>query len=117
MAEVTSLTIHESRLEKDKQKNPTMIIGGFIDGRLIYIFRFPFNSEGFIDRLESQLKNKFPDGDQSGYFLRSASFSFTHYRTALNLEVDIFIGTKELELYKKHFTGKLYRVIEEHIEE
>ena len=27
-----------SRFERDKKENPLMIVGGFIDGRLIYIY-------------------------------------------------------------------------------
>ncbi|MCY4042566.1 MAG: hypothetical protein OXF45_01935 [Candidatus Dadabacteria bacterium] len=103
-----------ARLRKDKRSNPTMLIGGFVDGRLIYIFKFPFNSKGFISRLEYQLNSKFPDGDISGIFLRSASFGFNHYRDARGLEVEIFVSRQELPQYENSITKGLYSFIEQH---
>ncbi len=102
-----------ARLEKDKSSNPTMLVGGFIDGRLIYIFKFPFNSKDFVDRLEHQLKNKFPDGDVSGYFLRSASFGLKHYKSIANLDVEVFVKEQDLPKYENSITKGLYSFIEE----
>lgn len=92
-----------------------MLIASFIDGRLIYIFRFPFKSERFVDRIKHQLKNKFPDGDRSGYFLRSASFGLNHYKDISNLDVEVFVNRKELLEYKPYITNGLYCFIEKYI--
>lgn len=104
-----------ARLAKNEKDNPTMLIAGFIDGRLIYIFRFPFESEGFVDRIKHQLKNKFPDGDRSGFFLRSASFGLNHYKDISNLDAEVFVNREELLEYKPHITKGLYHFIEKHI--
>ena len=36
-----------ARFEKNKKANPEMIVGGFVDGRLLYVLRFPFNTPKF----------------------------------------------------------------------
>jgi len=61
------------------------------------------------------LKNKFPDGDRSGYFLRSASFGLNHYKDIYSLEVEVFVNKEELLEYKPHITKGLYYFIEKHI--
>jgi len=67
--------------------------------------------------LEHQLKNKFPNGDVSGLFLRSASFGLNHYRNARNLEVEVFVSRKELPDYIDSITKGLYFFIEKHTSE
>ncbi len=71
---------------RHKKENPVMLVAGFIDGHLIYSFKFNFKSNDFMKRLEEQLKNKFPDGDREGFYLRSAQFGFKHYMNSPNLE-------------------------------
>jgi len=34
-----------ARLEKDKKENPHMLISGFVDGKLLFILEFPFNTK------------------------------------------------------------------------
>lgn len=98
-----------ARLNRDKKTNPMMLIAGFIDGRLIYIFKFPFNSQTFVARLEQQLQSKFPDGDKKGSYLRSASFTFKHYRNIRNLELNIFVSQEQLAERRDHISIELYR--------
>lgn len=69
-----------ARLQRDKEANLNMLISGFIDGQLIFILEFSFNHSNFISHLEAQLRAKFPNGDESGLYLRSASFSFNNYK-------------------------------------
>lgn len=100
------------RLNRDKKKNPLMIVGGFIDGRLIYIFRFPFNSRAFTDCLTKKLSNRFPQGeDVNGQYLRSAGFSLIDYRDIEDLELELFVSKKELDNYKAYITSTLYSVL------
>lgn len=75
------------RYERDKAENLNMLVSGFIDGRLIYILEFPFAEEAFTTRLEIQLQNHFPNGDETGRFLRSANFDYRHFIESENLKV------------------------------
>lgn len=103
------------RFKKDKKANPTMLVAGFIDGRLIYIFKFPFNSPDFIARLETQLKIKFPDGrDVSGEYVRSANFGPKYYQNAADLSV--YVDADTLAEYKNYITAPLYPLLEKKAE-
>jgi len=102
-----------ARFKKDKKTNPQMIVGGFVDGKLIYIFEFPFKTKSFTDRLQYQLKNHFPHGYERGRFLRSASFSFKHYKDYRNLKTTVFVSREELNRLKKYFSKGLLAFISE----
>lgn len=98
------------RFEKDKLENPNMLIAGFIDGELIYVLEFPFNCNSFLERLEIQLKKRFPNGDKSGEFLRSANFTFSHYENCSKLKI-IYLEKEKLERNKKYLTEKYYNFL------
>lgn len=97
-----------ARLKKDLKINPTILAGGFIDGKLIYICEFPFKTTSFTNRLSEQLKKHFPNGYESGRFLRSASFGFKHYGIHPRLKTKIFVTKKELNNRKKFITKQLF---------
>ena len=95
------------RLARDRKENLNMLTGGFIDGELIYILEFPFNNPSFVKRLKEQLKKRFPKGDLPGEFLRSANFTFEHYKKCKKLKI-IYLEKAKLEKHKKHLTKKFY---------
>lgn len=97
-----------ARLKKDLKANPIMLAGGFIDGKLIYICEFPFKTKSFTKRLTEQLKRHFPNGYESGRFLRSASFSFKNYKDCQKLKTQIFVTKRELDELKKSITKQLF---------
>jgi hypothetical protein len=95
------------RFERDKKENINMLMSGFVDGRLIYVIEFPFNSKDLLLRLKSQLMNRFPKGiDISGEYLRSATFRLDDYKNA-TLKL-IYLDKKGLEETKGNFTRQLY---------
>lgn len=74
------------RFQKDLQQNPMMLVSGFVDGRLVYIIKFPFHC--LESRLSDRLERKFPGGKREGNsFLRSADFDFSHYRDCAEVEI------------------------------
>ena len=102
------------RLERNKRDNPLMIIGGFVDGRLIYNFNFPFNSPSFIESLETKLLKRFPKRkDIIGEYLRSATFSLNDYKDIRNLDLKVFVSKKQLNQYKNYITRPLFDLISE----
>lgn len=102
-----------ARLQKDKISNLNMLISGFIDGKIIFIMEFPFNTRGFIEKLEEQLSKKFPDGDRAGYYLRSASFSFKDYK---NDEYKFIYITQNINCYEKYIEKDLFNTLKENVE-
>ncbi len=95
------------RLSKDKKENPNMLISGFVDGELIYVLEFFFDCPSFIRRLKIQLKKRFPNGDKPGEFLRSANFTFEHYKNCKELKI-IYLEKDKLEKHKKQLAQKYY---------
>jgi hypothetical protein len=98
------------RLAKDRKENLNMLTSGFIDGELIYILEFPFNSTRFTERLKEQLKKRFPKGDLPGEFLRSANFTFEHYKKCKGLKI-IYLKKKKLERHRKNFNKNFYNFL------
>jgi hypothetical protein len=100
-----------TRLKKDKTSNLNMLISGFIDGQLIYLLEFPFAETTFVKRLETLLKKRFPKGDKSNEYLRSASFSFKDYSKSKQMKVVYVIRKKNLREYKLYINGDLYNFL------
>ena len=103
------------KFKRHKQENPTMLIGGFIDGRLIYIFSFKFNAESFINRIQQQLQDNFPNGDEINKYLRSASFTLNAYQDSKDLEVQTFINNTELLKYSSRLTKGIYDLLSKNL--
>ena len=99
------------RLEEDKSENPTMLVAGFVDGRLVHIFEFKFNEPGFTGELARQLKRQFPQGDVSGRFLRSASFTFRHFKEVKSLKVNFVTSRSELNKVKPHISREVFKYL------
>lgn len=106
-----------ARLEKDKKENPNILVSGFVDGKLLYILEFPFNTKKFTDKLNRQLIKNFPEGvDKIGHFLRSANFDFKDFIDSSELKKIYIIDKCELENYKECITGKFYQELLEFYE-
>lgn len=99
-----------ARLKKNLKDNPNMLISGFIDGELIYVLEFPFKCKCFKDILKKQLEKRFPNGDKKGEFLRSANFTFEHYKMCSKFNV-IFLSKDKLVENKKYFVNKFYEFL------
>jgi hypothetical protein len=104
-----------SRLKKDIKENPNILSSGFIDGKLIYILEFPFNTKSFVSKLRRQLTRRFPKGkDRSGQFLRSANFTFKDYMESRHVKL-IYVPKREvLERYKKYISRDLLEFLLSH---
>ena len=87
-----------------------MLISGFVDGELIYVLEFPFSCASFVKRLKIQLKKRFPNGDKSGEFLRSANFTFDHYKNCKKLKV-VYLKREKLEKNQKQLTKKYFNFL------
>ncbi len=103
------------KFQKHKDEDPTMLIGGFIDGKIIHVFSFKYNSKDFIDRIEHQLEAQFPKGDETGKYLRSASFTLNAYSQSNDLDVKVFVNKDELETYKKQLTSGVYELLKKNV--
>lgn len=100
------------RYDHHLQDNPTILVGGFVDGKLIYIFKIKYSSKGIQNRIIERLTNFF--GDKSlprkpNTFLRSLGFNYSHYKDDCEL---IYIASKEDLCYnEKYINKKLFKRI------
>jgi hypothetical protein len=105
-----------ARLEKDKkEKDLNMLISGFVDGKLIYIIEFPFNSPCFIKNLENKIKKWMEKlkGSKSvkGQFLRSADFDYKDYIDSPGIKIIYLLSKTELEKYKAYISSGFYEFL------
>lgn len=95
-----------------QKENPNMLVAGFVDGRLIYIFEFSFNEQSFISLLKRGLERRFPNGDITGEYLRGLQFSFKHYKDAESLKVIYIASQQELIKAQPYITGPVFKYLE-----
>ncbi|MDR0676966.1 MAG: hypothetical protein LBF97_08035 [Elusimicrobiota bacterium] len=97
------------RFDKDLKNNPNMLISGFVDGRLIYVFEFPFKTKFFVENLEKQLNKKFQNRiRKENDFLRSASFTYKNFINDKNIKLIYILNKKELNNYKGYIDKNLF---------
>jgi len=105
------------RLEKDlKEKNLSMLVSGFVDGKLIYIIEFPFSYPDFVKNLKVKLvrwQNKL-NGSKNikGQFLRSADFDYKDFIDCPNLKIIYLLEKKELLKYRRYIIKDFYNFLE-----
>lgn len=94
------------RYDHHLHDNPTILVGGFVDGKLIYIFKTKYSSKGIQNRIIERLTNFF--GDKSlprkpNTFLRSLGFNYSHYKDDCEL---IYIASKKDLCYNEKYINK-----------
>ena len=97
-----------ARFHRDMQSHLNLVISGFVDGKMLYCLEFPFVSTNFLTHLQEQLTKRFPNGDVKGQYLRSASFSFKHYK---DTQIRIIYVCKELEDYQQFLEKSLFEYL------
>lgn len=85
-----------------------MLVSGFIDGQLIYILEFPFNTATLINKLEKQLKKRFPEGDICGQFLRSANFDFHDFISSDEVKVVYLLEKNKLKSMSNYINKNFF---------
>lgn len=100
------------RIDKNKIDNPNMLVSGFVDGRLIYIIEFPFNSPSFVAYLQKQVNARFPNGDISGQYIRSVAFDYKVYIND-NPTIRVFVDKQELLHYDDCIAKELFNKLKD----
>jgi len=96
------------RLEKYLNDNVMMLVSGFVDGQLIYILEFPFKC--ISNEIKRQLDRYFKDKKRKrGEYLRSATFSFKHYKNCPSLRV--IYKTDKIAQFGRFITKELFKYL------
>ena len=101
-----------ARFQKHQEENPNMLVAGFVDGCLIYIFEFSFNEHSFTSRLRKRLEDALPNGDVSGRYQRNASFTFKHYKDAGSLKTIYTAPKQKFTEAQSHITKEVFQHLE-----
>jgi len=108
------------RLQKDLGANLNVLVSGFVEGKLIYVFEFPFKC--LENRLTQELKKAFKswnpqDGNwtrPSGRYARSVTFSIDHYKECVD-EIRVHYLVEDIEQWKNYLSRNLYKFIKDHL--
>jgi hypothetical protein len=100
------------RFRKHQEEKPNMLVAGFVDGRLIYVFEFSFDEQSFTSLLRVKLERDLPDGDKPRRYVRSAEFSLKHYKDAESLKT-IYTAPKNVLIKSRAY---LTKPVFEHLE-
>ncbi len=98
-----------ARFQKDLKENPNMLVSGFVNGKLIYIFEFEFNTKEFSENLKKQLEKHFPDGDKSNKYLRSANFDYKDFILNENVKTIYLVSKEELNENKEYINKEFFK--------
>lgn len=106
-----------ARLQKDKQeKDLNMLVSGFVDGKLVYIVEFPFDSPDFVMNLGIKIKKwqgKLKGSKTTkGQFLRSADFDYKDFIESQNLKIIYLLSKDELAKYEPYIAKGFYDFLE-----
>jgi hypothetical protein len=89
-----------------------MLVSGFVDGKLIYIFEFSFNIKLFVDNLKTQLEKKFPNRNRKeNDFLRSASFNYKNFIDDENVKLVYLLKKEELKGYEEYIDRNFFKIL------
>lgn len=95
---------------KAEGANFRLLVSGFVDGQIVYALEFPFLCANFVAHLQGLLRKRWPKRKRRpGEYLRSASFSFRHYRDCPDLQV-VWV-TQRLNDYQRFLTRDLYHFL------
>jgi len=81
-----------------------MLVSGFIDGNLIYILAFPFGCLEFANHLKTKVDKFFGGRHQAGRYLRSAEFSFRHYKNCRELRI-VYLNEELMRRYRDNMAS------------
>lgn len=94
------------RHNKFIEQNALIHAGGFIDGKLIFQLEVPYAD--LADHFKKQLDKFFPNGHESGRYLRSMNYSLTQIKQTTPRVIFI---TPMLESYRGLITKNLYNYL------
>lgn len=98
-----------ARHKKYQNDNVKMMVSGFLDGKVLFVISFDYNSTDFVNEIERQLTKHLPDGDVSSRYVRSVKFSYKHFNTSDSLKIEYL--SPEFKIFENKFTKPFYSFI------
>jgi hypothetical protein len=100
-----------ARHKKYSTDDVKMIVSGFLDGKLIFVLSFKYNSADFIFEIEKQLKKHLPYGDIKNRYVRSIKFSYKHFINSESCNIEYLnpIISEIENKFTKPFYGFIFK--------
>jgi len=98
-----------ARHKKYSNDNVKMLVSGFLDGKILFVMSFNYNSSDFTKEIERQLTKHLPDGDIVSRYVRSVKFSYKHFISSDSFKIEYL--TPELVKFENRFTKPFYSYI------
>ena len=102
----TAIT-HGQGFNKDIKNNVIILIGGFVEGKLVFILKVPFNFKELSSFFKEKLKKVLPNGDEPSRYIRSLKFSYMKYKNCKEVKL-IYFDKK----FKGNLTIPFFRFLE-----
>ena len=91
-----------ARHKKYQDDNVKMMVSGFLDGKVLFVISFNYNSTDFVTEIERQLTKHLPDGDVVSRYVRSVKFSYKHFNTSDSLKIEYL--SSDFKKFENKFT-------------
>ena len=101
-----------ARHKKYVSDNVKMLVSGFLDGKVLFVISFNYNSPEFVKEVERHLIKHLPDGDITSRYVRSVKFNYKHFMTSDSLKIEYLVP--ELSKFESKFTKPFYSSIIKH---
>lgn len=93
-----------ARLERDKSLGDklVLVISGFANGDLLYVYKVPHNHSTFMQRIENRTNKLIADGKRV-----VPDFSYMHYKDCENIQL-VWLRN-DIEDYQSYMSGPFYK--------
>jgi hypothetical protein len=100
------------RHKKYKDDNVKMIVSGFLDGKLLFLVSFQYDSVDFVNEIERQLTKHLPNGDELNRYARSVKFSYLHFKNSDSFKLEYI--SPIISEYEYKFTKPFFKTLKEY---
>ena len=100
------------RHRKYGEDDVKMVVSGFIDGKLMFLISFKYNSIPFINEIERQLEKHLPNGDEQNRYVRTLKFNYLHFKDSETFKIEFI--SPIINQYKNKFTKPFFKLLEEY---
>ncbi len=100
------------RHKKYIEDNVKMVVSGFLDGKLMFLVSFQYNSTDFVGVIERQLTKHLPNGDEMSRYVRSVKFSYLHFKNSETFKIEYI--SPLFNQYEYKFTKPFFNILEEY---
>jgi len=97
------------RHKKHQDDDVKMVVSGFLDGKLMFLITFSYNSTPFIQEINRQLQKQLPNGDEQNRYVRSVKFTYKHFKDSDTFKIKFL--SPNINEYEFKFTKPFFKIL------